>query len=95
MAPLTTAHGAVDNSTVPRMAESGLIELGAHTHTHANFKGNPGAFEPDLRKCMALLQDRFGVAEATFAFPFGTSSLLVIKAMSSSTRQSSWTYFAH
>jgi peptidoglycan/xylan/chitin deacetylase (PgdA/CDA1 family) len=66
--PLTTAQ-------CREMAESGLIELGAHTHTHVDFQGNPGAFEHDLGKCVALLQDRFGVAGATFAFPFGESRL--------------------
>jgi O-antigen/teichoic acid export membrane protein/peptidoglycan/xylan/chitin deacetylase (PgdA/CDA1 family) len=66
--PLTTAQ-------CREMVESGLIELGAHTHTHVDFRGNPRAFEHDLRKCMAVLQDRFGVTEATFAFPFGVSRL--------------------
>jgi peptidoglycan/xylan/chitin deacetylase (PgdA/CDA1 family) len=56
------------------MSESGLIELGAHTHTHADFRREPVAFEEDLRACMAVLQDRFSVAEPTFAFPFGKSS---------------------
>jgi peptidoglycan/xylan/chitin deacetylase (PgdA/CDA1 family) len=66
--PLTTAQ-------CREMAQSGLIELGAHTHTHADFQGSPGAFEDDLRRCMAILQDRFGVAEASFAFPFGEARL--------------------
>jgi peptidoglycan/xylan/chitin deacetylase (PgdA/CDA1 family) len=56
------------------MSKSGLIELGAHTHTHADFHGHPVAFEEDLRACLAVLQDRFGVVEPTFAFPFGKSS---------------------
>jgi peptidoglycan/xylan/chitin deacetylase (PgdA/CDA1 family) len=66
--PLTTAQCS-------EMAESGLIELGAHTHTHADFQGDPVAFEDDMRACMAVLKDRFGVIEAPFAFPFGRSQL--------------------
>jgi peptidoglycan/xylan/chitin deacetylase (PgdA/CDA1 family) len=66
--PLTTAQCL-------EMTESGLIELGAHTHTHADFYDDPVAFEDDMRECMAVLKDRFGVAEATFAFPFGRSQL--------------------
>jgi peptidoglycan/xylan/chitin deacetylase (PgdA/CDA1 family) len=65
--PLTTAQCL-------EMSESGLIELGAHTHTHSDSHGDPVAFEEDLRACMAVLQDRFAVAEPTFAFPFGKSS---------------------
>ena len=57
------------------MTKLGLIELGAHTHTHADFHGDPVAFEDDMRECMALLKDRFGVTAATFAFPFGKSLL--------------------
>jgi peptidoglycan/xylan/chitin deacetylase (PgdA/CDA1 family) len=66
--PLTTAQCL-------EMAESGLIELGAHTHTHADFQGDPVTFEDDMRACMAVLKDRFGVLEAPFAFPFGKSRL--------------------
>ena len=66
--PLTTAQ-------CREMRDSGLIELGAHTHTHTYFKGDPVAFEDDMRECMAVLQDRFAVAEASFAFPFGESGL--------------------
>jgi peptidoglycan/xylan/chitin deacetylase (PgdA/CDA1 family) len=66
--PLTTAQ-------CREMAASGLIELGAHTHTHADFQSDRLAFEHDLRECMAVLQNRFGVAEASFAFPFGKSRL--------------------
>jgi peptidoglycan/xylan/chitin deacetylase (PgdA/CDA1 family) len=66
--PLTTAQCL-------EMKGSGLIELGAHTHTHANFQGDPVAFEDDMRECMAVLRSRFAVTEATFAFPFGKSRL--------------------
>jgi peptidoglycan/xylan/chitin deacetylase (PgdA/CDA1 family) len=66
--PLTTAQCL-------EMTNSGLIEVGAHTHTHADFRGDLVAFEDDMRECMAILRDRFGVAEAAFAFPFGNSQL--------------------
>jgi peptidoglycan/xylan/chitin deacetylase (PgdA/CDA1 family) len=56
------------------MSESGLIELGAHTHTHGDFRGDPVAFDEDLRACLTVLRDRFAVVEPTFAFPFGKSS---------------------
>lgn len=62
------------------MSVSGLIELGAHTHTHADFRDDPVAFEEDLRACLAVLQSRFAVVEPTFAFPFGKSSAELLRA---------------
>lgn len=54
---------------------SGLIELGAHTHTHDDFRGRPQDLQADLQHNLACLQARFGLHNATFAFPFGTKSL--------------------
>lgn len=51
---------------------SGLIELGAHTHTHADFRGRPNELADDLAQCSNLLSDRFGIESPTFAFPYGT-----------------------
>jgi peptidoglycan/xylan/chitin deacetylase (PgdA/CDA1 family) len=48
-----------------------LIEIGAHTHTHRNFRGDPGGFEKDLRDCLQFLQLELAVKAAAFAFPFG------------------------
>lgn len=56
------------------MHGSGLIELAAHTHTHADFRDRPEALRRDLRECLDVLQDKFGLAEATFAFPYGTKA---------------------
>ena len=53
------------------LAEEGLVELGCHTHRHENFAGRPAAFRRDLEQSLAVLRERFGVEEATFAFPYG------------------------
>lgn len=66
--PLTTAQ-------CREMQASGLVELGAHTHTHADFRGRPEALEADLRQNLAELAQRFGVDRPTFAFPFGRRHL--------------------
>jgi peptidoglycan/xylan/chitin deacetylase (PgdA/CDA1 family) len=66
--PLSTAQAR-------EMARSGLVELGAHTHTHADFRGRPEEFRQDLQTCVEVLRQRFGLAEVTFAFPFGRRSL--------------------
>jgi peptidoglycan/xylan/chitin deacetylase (PgdA/CDA1 family) len=66
--PLTTAQCRA-------MASDGLIELGTHTHTHADFRGRPEALAADLRESCTALRERFGLADATFAFPYGTKHL--------------------
>jgi peptidoglycan/xylan/chitin deacetylase (PgdA/CDA1 family) len=62
--PLTTAQCG-------EMLEDGRIELGTHTHTHAVFQGQPEALAHDLATSLDVLSYRFGLADATFAFPFG------------------------
>jgi peptidoglycan/xylan/chitin deacetylase (PgdA/CDA1 family) len=57
------------------MREDGLIELAAHTHTHADFRGRPEALEADLTANVRHLRERFGVERPTFAFPFGRRHL--------------------
>jgi peptidoglycan/xylan/chitin deacetylase (PgdA/CDA1 family) len=53
------------------MLNSGLVELGAHTHSHGRFLRRPEAFHSDLKCCLAVLRDRFGLDRPLFAFPFG------------------------
>ncbi len=53
------------------MTATGLIELGAHTHTHADFRGQPEIFRHDMQICLESLSETFQIASPTFAFPFG------------------------
>lgn len=55
-----------------QLTASGLVEQGAHTHTHADFRGQPEEFLADLCLCRAALRERFGIEQPTFAFPYGT-----------------------
>jgi GT2 family glycosyltransferase/peptidoglycan/xylan/chitin deacetylase (PgdA/CDA1 family) len=57
------------------MQASGLIEIGAHTHTHQDFRRRPEDFHDDLRVSVEFLRSRFGQQEVSFAFPFGTPRL--------------------
>ncbi|QDT66172.1 polysaccharide deacetylase family protein [Calycomorphotria hydatis] len=57
------------------LAEEPLIELGCHTHTHADFRGRPDDLYGDLLINKEELSSRFGVEHPTFAFPYGTKSL--------------------
>jgi peptidoglycan/xylan/chitin deacetylase (PgdA/CDA1 family) len=53
------------------MLASGLIEIGAHTHTHEDFRGRPNSFHVDLVQSMEIVRDRFHLEDVTFAFPYG------------------------
>jgi peptidoglycan/xylan/chitin deacetylase (PgdA/CDA1 family) len=53
---------------------SGLIELGAHTHTHGFFAGRGETFREDLGQCLDVLRARFGIQQPSFAFPFGITT---------------------
>lgn len=56
------------------MLADGLVGLGAHTHTHRNFRGRPEEFGEDLARCVSVLRMCFGVTDIPFAFPFGMPS---------------------
>ena len=53
------------------MKASGLVEIGAHTHTHRDLRGEPGAFGEDLERSIEVVRSRFGEAQIPFAFPYG------------------------
>jgi peptidoglycan/xylan/chitin deacetylase (PgdA/CDA1 family) len=53
------------------MLASGLIDVGAHTHTHRDFRAWPHDLAVDLRICLKILGEKFGGTEFGFAFPFG------------------------
>jgi peptidoglycan/xylan/chitin deacetylase (PgdA/CDA1 family) len=53
------------------MLQDGLVDLGSHTHTHEVFSDRPEALTNDLTLSLEMLRCYFGLAEATFAFPFG------------------------
>jgi peptidoglycan/xylan/chitin deacetylase (PgdA/CDA1 family) len=55
-----------------QLQKSGLIELGAHTHSHDDFRGKPDYLRNDLRQCLAVLREKFQIERPTFAFPYGT-----------------------
>ena len=64
--------------TVPecrRFAASPWVSLGAHTHTHQDFRGRPGEFAADVTECCRVLRREFGVERPAFAFPYGTPEL--------------------
>jgi peptidoglycan/xylan/chitin deacetylase (PgdA/CDA1 family) len=70
----TTSWRPLTTEQCREMQSSGLIELAAHTHTHADFRNRPDALQQDLEQCLSVLHEKFGLTDATFAFPYGTKS---------------------
>ena len=68
----TEAWRPLTTDECQRLVASGLVELGAHTHTHADFRGRGAEFAADLAENLRILRERFGVERPTFAFPYGT-----------------------
>lgn len=51
---------------------SGLVTIGAHTHTHEDFRGRPAEFLADTRQSVELVRAWFGEEQVLFAFPYGS-----------------------
>jgi peptidoglycan/xylan/chitin deacetylase (PgdA/CDA1 family) len=68
---LTEVWRPLSTAQCIEMQKDGLIEMGSHTHSHAVFRGRPDALLEDLRTSAAVLEERFGVRQPTFAFPYG------------------------
>jgi peptidoglycan/xylan/chitin deacetylase (PgdA/CDA1 family) len=63
--PLSTDEGL-------QMLASGLIDIGAHTHTHADFRGRSREMLADLEINLTVLREKFGVERPAFSLPYGT-----------------------
>lgn len=57
------------------MINSGLVQIGSHTHSHIDFRNNDKGFEEDIQTSLAVLEDKIGYDSYTFAFPFGSKRL--------------------
>ncbi|HIF30419.1 MAG TPA: polysaccharide deacetylase family protein [Planctomycetaceae bacterium] len=62
---------ALSSKQADQMLNTGLIELGSHTHTHAHVGDDVDAFKEDLETSVAVLRSKFGVESPHFSFPFG------------------------
>jgi len=54
------------------MVESGIIALGAHTHTHRDLRGQAVEFAADVQRSVEVLREHFDCRPIPFAFPFGS-----------------------
>ncbi len=57
---------------VRQLLDSGLVELGSHSVSHANFtRLEPGVVSRELSESRQMLEQCFGVTVTSFAYPFG------------------------
>lgn len=66
------AYRPLTTSQCREMFASGLMQIGAHTHSHEDFRGRPEEFGRDLAHCVQVLRARFGLADLPFAYPYGS-----------------------
>lgn len=53
------------------LQQSGLVEIGSHSHHHADSRGDRSGFTGDLAESRATLARELGLRDYTFAFPYG------------------------
>lgn len=53
------------------MLDSGMIEIGSHTHTHEDFRNRPDDFRSNLAESLDVLQQKFGILNPTLSLPYG------------------------
>lgn len=62
----------LQTSQCVEMQDSEIIDLGSHTHTHIDFRGQPEKLLADIQQSVDVLKSKFGVEQPLFAFPYGT-----------------------
>ena len=65
---LPTAYRPMTTQQCRELAADGLIDLGAHTHTHCNYRGSPASFRKDLQISADCLH-AWEVKKSCFHFP--------------------------
>ena len=66
------AYRPVTFDQCQKMADSGIIDFGAHTHTHRDFRGRPEQFRADVQTSAEIVREMFSLDGVMFAFPFGS-----------------------
>jgi peptidoglycan/xylan/chitin deacetylase (PgdA/CDA1 family) len=55
------------------MVQSDLIDIGTHTHTHADFREHPHVLREEMQLAAELVEQHLGIQQPTFSFPFGSA----------------------
>jgi peptidoglycan/xylan/chitin deacetylase (PgdA/CDA1 family) len=67
----TSAWRPLTSEQCHKLLDSGLIELGTHTHRHQKLINRLEDFRSDLSLSIDVLRNRFGVKNPSLAFPHG------------------------
>jgi peptidoglycan/xylan/chitin deacetylase (PgdA/CDA1 family) len=70
----TQAYRPISTAQCHEMLASGLIDFGAHTHSHERFAYRCDDFCRDMQTNIDILHSRFGITAPTFAYPYGETS---------------------
>jgi hypothetical protein len=62
-------------SYLEEAVETGLVTVGAHTHSHANLaRADEVTAHDEMSRCKELVEDRLSISCRHFAYPWGVSS---------------------
>jgi Polysaccharide deacetylase len=71
----TRAPHALTWNQLADAISTGLVEIGAHTHSHANLgSANLAEADKEMRRSKEIIEDRLGVACRHFAYPWSVAS---------------------
>jgi peptidoglycan/xylan/chitin deacetylase (PgdA/CDA1 family) len=78
------ARRLLDWRALLEISQSGLVQIGSHSHTHPELDRLPfQAAAEELRASKFLLEDRLGIAITTFSYPFGYFTRATKRAVTS------------
>jgi hypothetical protein len=70
-----SAVDALSWSHLEEAVETGLVTVGAHTHSHANLaKADEVTAHDEMSRCKGLVEDHLSISCRHFAYPWGVSS---------------------
>jgi peptidoglycan/xylan/chitin deacetylase (PgdA/CDA1 family) len=71
---------AMSREHILELRDSGLVEIGSHTHTHSRFE-DVESFRRDLDESAKMLSTEFGIENPHFSFPFGANERAMQRAV--------------
>lgn len=69
------ASHALEWADLRDVMSTGLVEIGAHTHSHANLAhATEAEADTEMRRCKEMIEDKLGVACRHFSYPWSLAS---------------------
>jgi peptidoglycan/xylan/chitin deacetylase (PgdA/CDA1 family) len=81
-ATVRPSHRAMQDDEIARLAAGGVVEVGAHTHTHPNLAAQtPAVQEEEIVRSKARVEEILGKSVDAFAYPFGLHTAETVRAV--------------